>query len=323
LKESGKSVQLKPMHQTIPTLTKIPKPFLKWAGGKSQLIEQINNFLPHELLQGSIKRYIEPFIGGGALFFYIAHKYNTIQEFFLSDINVELFIAYKTIQLNVDDLIKFLSKIESTYLSLNEIDKEKYFYQTRLDFNSQRKYINSSTYNHEWVERTAQIIFLNKTCFNGLFRVNSKGDFNVPAGKYKKPAIYDPDNLKAVANILEKTQIIQGDFIQCRDYVNNQTFVYFDPPYRPISNTSNFTSYSRQSFNDSEQLRLRDLFKELDKKGALLMLSNSDPKNENINDNFFEDAYAGYRIERVRATRNINSNALKRNVINELLIMNY
>ncbi|MDZ7958267.1 MAG: Dam family site-specific DNA-(adenine-N6)-methyltransferase [Aulosira sp. DedQUE10] len=311
------------MHLTVSTLTTIPKPFLKWAGGKSQLIGQINNFLPNELFKGSIKRYIEPFIGGGALFFYIAHKYNTIQELFISDLNIELFIAYKTIQQNVDDVIKHLSKIEIEYFSLDESEKSKYFYQMRLQFNSRSKNINSSNYDYEWVGRTAQIIFLNKTCFNGLFRVNSKGDFNVPAGKYKKPCICDPENLKAVAKILQKTQIYHGDFIKCENFVDNQTFVYFDPPYRPISKTSNFTSYSQQSFNDSEQLRLRDFFKKLDNKGALIMLSNSDPKNENINDNFFEYAYAGYRIERVRAARNINSNALKRNLINELLVMNY
>ncbi|MBW4563122.1 MAG: Dam family site-specific DNA-(adenine-N6)-methyltransferase [Mojavia pulchra JT2-VF2] len=311
------------MHLTVPTLTIIPKPFLKWAGGKSQLIEQINNFLPNELLKGSIKTYIEPFIGGGALFFYIAHKYETIEELFIFDINIELVIAYKTIQQNVDDVIKLLSQIEMKYLSFDETERSKYFYQIRTHFNARKKHINLHKYDFEWVERTAHIIFLNKTCFNGLFRVNSKGDFNVPVGKYKKPCICDPENLIAVAKILQKTQIYHGDFISCENFVTNQTLVYFDPPYRPISNTANFTSYSQQSFNDSDQLRLRDFFKKLDNKGALLMLSNSDPKNENINDNFFEDAYAGYRIERVKATRNINSNALKRNLINELLVMNY
>ncbi len=131
------------MHLTV------PKPFLKWAGGKSQLIEQINNFLPNEFLKGSIKRYIEPFIGGGALFFYIAHKYDSIQELFISDVNVELVMAYKTIQQNVDDVIKHLSKIEIEYLSLDESDKSKYFYQMRLQFNSRSKNINLSNYNYE------------------------------------------------------------------------------------------------------------------------------------------------------------------------------
>ncbi|WP_366931638.1 DNA adenine methylase [Nostoc sp. NOS(2021)] len=322
LKEFATSVQVKLMVLTLSTIPTVPKPFLKWAGGKSQLIEQINNFFPNELFNGSIKRYIEPFIGGGAVFFYIAHKYD-IQELFISDINAELVIAYKTIQENVDDLIKILSEIRTKYLSFDESDKSKYFYQMRTQFNSRRKHINLDNYHFEWIERTAQLIFLNKTCFNGLFRVNSKGDFNVPAGKYKKPSIYNPDNLKSVAQILQNTQIYHGDFTECERFVDEKTFVYFDPPYRPISNTSNFTSYSQLPFNDSEQLKLRDYFKKLDNKGALIMISNSDPKNENINDHFFENAYAGYQIERVRATRNINSNALKRNSINELLIMNY
>ncbi|MCC5620160.1 DNA adenine methylase [Nostoc sp. CHAB 5715] len=307
---------------TLSTIPTVPKPFLKWAGGKSQLIEQINNFFPNELFNGSIKRYIEPFIGGGAVFFYVAHKYN-IQELFISDINAELVIAYKTIQYHVDDLIEILSRMTTKYLSFDESEKSKYYYQIRTQFNNRKKYLNLEHYHCEWLERTAQIIFLNKTCFNGLFRVNSKGDFNVPAGRYKKPNIYNSVNLKSVAKILQNTQIYHGDFTECERFVDDQTFVYFDPPYRPISNTSKFTSYSQQSFNDSEQLRLRDYFNKLDNKGALIMLSNSDPKNESINDNFFEDAYGGYQIERVRATRNINSNALKRNSINELLIMNY
>ncbi|OYD91039.1 modification methylase [Nostoc sp. 'Peltigera membranacea cyanobiont' 213] len=307
---------------TLSTIPTVPKPFLKWAGGKSQLIEQINNFFPNELFNGSIKRYIEPFIGGGAVFFYVAHKYD-IQELFISDINAELVIAYKTIQYHVDDLIEILDKITTKYLSFDESEKSKYYYQTRTHFNSRKKSLNLDNYHFEWLERTAQIIFLNKTCFNGLFRVNSKGDFNVPAGTYKKQSIYDPKSLKSVAKILQNTKICHGDFTECESFIDDQTFVYFDPPYRPISNTSKFTSYSQQSFNDSEQLRLRDYFNKLDNKGALIMLSNSDPKNENINDNFFEDAYGGYKIERVRATRNINSNALKRNSINELLIMNY
>ncbi|MEB3181385.1 MAG: DNA adenine methylase [Nostocaceae cyanobacterium] len=300
----------------------IPKPFLKWAGGKSQLIKQINNYFPKELFDGSIKKYIEPFIGGGAVFLHLAYKYQ-IQELFISDINLELIIAYKTIKHNVNELIAHLANIENQYLSLNEIERKKYFYQIRNQFNYHKQDINLHNYSIDWVELTAQIIFLNKTCFNGLFRVNSQGDFNVPIGKYKKPTICNPENLKAVAEILQRTQIEQGDFSECEKFVDNNTLVYLDPPYRPISNTANFNSYSQQSFNDSEQLRLRDFFQKLDKKGAFVLLSNSDPKNENLNDNFFEKAYAAYRIERVKAKRSINSNASNRKAIDELLIMNY
>lgn len=299
-----------------------PKPFLKWAGGKTQLIKQISQFLPEELDNGSIKKYVEPFIGGGALFFWLASNY-PIKELFISDINADLVLGYKTIQHNVDDLIELLLDIQNKYLSLNQNQRSEYFYQVRKDFNSRRNQIDLLKYNLQWLERTAQMIFLNKTCFNGLFRVNSKGDFNVPIGKYKKPSLCSPENLKVIAKILQRTEIVQGDFVKCETFIDRNTLVYFDPPYRPISNTSNFTSYAHQTFDDSEQLRLNNFFKKLDKKGALLLLSNSDPRNHNIDDDFFDKVYSGYRIEKVKASRYINSNSSKRSPIDELLIMNY
>jgi DNA adenine methylase len=313
------------MLSTLPKVSKsskVPKPFLKWAGGKTQILEQISNFLPQELLNGSIKKYVEPFIGGGAVFFHIAYKYQ-IQELVISDINTELVIAYKTIQYKVNDLIQVLTDIENKYLSFDESQRKEYFYQTRVQFNLRRNYINCQDYNSEWIERTAQIIFLNKTCYNGLYRVNSKGEFNVPAGKYKNPTICDSENLKAVAEVLQNTEIYHQDFSKYENSIDSNTFIYFDPPYRPLNKTSNFTSYSQQIFNDAEQIRLRDFFKSLDKKGALMLMSNSDPKNQDMEDDFFETAYAGYRIERVKASRSINSNSSKRKAINELLIMNY
>lgn len=309
-------------HSQIFSLSVAPKPFLKWAGGKTQLIKQISKFLPQALNNGSIKKYVEPFIGGGALFFLFAYNY-PIKEIFISDVNVDLVLTYKTIQHNVYDLIELLSAIEKEYLSLNINQRSEYFYQVRSKFNSRKDRIDLLKYNSEWLERTAQVIFLNKTCFNGLFRVNSKGEFNVPIGKYKKPSLCNPENLRSVAKILQKTEILQGDFSKCESFVDSNTFVYFDPPYRPISHTSNFTSYSHQTFDDSEQLRLRNFYRKLDKKGAFLLLSNSDPKNQNPQDDFFEKLYADYRIEKVKASRHINSNSLKRNSINELLIMNY
>jgi DNA adenine methylase len=309
-------------HPQFFSLSVAPKPFLKWAGGKTQLIKQISNFIPEGLNNGSITKYVEPFIGGGALFFLFAYNY-PVKEIFISDLNADLVLTYKTIQHDVDGLIKLLSDIEKEYLSLNINQRSDYFYQIRSKFNSQKDRIDLLKYNSEWLERTAQVIFLNKTCFNGLFRVNSKGEFNVPIGKYKKPSLCNPENLKEVAKILQRTEIVQGDFSKCESFVDSNTFVYFDPPYRPISNTSNFNSYSHQTFDDSEQLRLRDFFRKLDQKDAFLLLSNSDPKNKNPEDDFFEKLYADYRIERVKATRHINSNSLKRNSINELLIMNY
>ena len=181
-------------HRQLLNLSVAPKPFLKWAGGKTQLIKQISKFLPQALNNGSIKKYVEPFIGGGALFFLFAYNY-PIKEIFISDVNADLVLTYKTIQHNVDDLIELLSDIEKKYLSLNLNQRSEYFYQVRSKFNSRKDRIDLLKYNLEWVERTAQVIFLNKTCFNGLFRVNSKGEFNVPIGKYKKPSLCNPENL--------------------------------------------------------------------------------------------------------------------------------
>ncbi|NES82809.1 MAG: DNA adenine methylase [Moorea sp. SIO2B7] len=293
------------------------KPFLKWAGGKGQLLKQMDEYFPSELASGCIKRYIEPFVGGGAVFLYLAQLY-PIDEFFISDINRELVLSYNTIQKNVESLIKVLGKLQDKYLSLDELTRKEYYYHIRSQFNFHRQNIDFQRYGEEWIEITAQMIFLNRTCFNGLFRVNSKGDFNVPVGRYKNPRICDSENLQGIAEILKKTKIYHGDFTACQEFVNAHTFVYFDPPYKPISNTANFTSYAKQNFDDSEQLRLRDFFGNLDQKGAKLMLSNSAPK-----DYFFEFAYKGYRIERVKARRNINSKAEKRGKIDELLMMNY
>ena len=307
---------------TVTTKNASLRPFLKWAGGKGQLLEQMGNFLPNELMNGSIKRYVEPFIGGGAMFFYLANSYPHL-EFSIFDINPELILAYKTIQQDVDALLKNLSEIQFLYWSLSDNDRSQYFYQVRDSFNRQKSQIDFNRFSESWIQRTAQIIFLNRTCFNGLFRVNSQGRFNVPIGRYKKPKICNLENLQAVSSILQKTHIELGDFTSSKKHIDSKTFVYFDPPYRPISNTANFTSYSENTFDDSEQLRLRDFFDELDSSGAKLLLSNSDPKNHNGCDNFFEDAYLAYRIERVKASRNISSNSSTRRQINELLIMNY
>lgn len=298
------------------------RPFLKWAGGKSQLIKEIDKLLPEELNQGKINRYIEPFVGGGAVFLYIA-QLGKIEEFFICDINPELILAYKTIQKNVEDLIKLLSKLQDKYLSFDAEERKQYFYQIRSQFNLQRQQIDFHTYYPDWVERTAHLIFLNRTCFNGLFRVNSKGEFNVPIGRYKQPKICHADNLRAVAQILKNTQIHYGDFTASEAFVDHRSLVYFDPPYRPLNKTANFTSYSQEIFDDSSQLRLRDFFRVLDHKGAKLILSNSDPKNENLEDNFFEVAYAEYHIKRVKAQRTINSKSTRRGRIYELLIRNY
>ncbi len=298
------------------------KPFLKWAGGKGQLLEQLTTYFPAELKLGTIKRYVEPFIGGGAVFFHVAQTYD-IEEHFIADVNDELILAYKTIQRDVVSLIDVLNQMQSTYRHLSPTKQKEYFYNVRSEFNASCKNIHFDRFQSDWIERTAQIIFLNRTCFNGLFRVNANAGFNVPFGRYKNPLICSEENLREVSELLGRAEIRYGDFTACEEFVDEHTFVYLDPPYRPISKTASFTSYSRYEFDDAAQLRLAEFYKRLDAKGAKLMLSNSDPKNMNPKDHFFEEAYSSFRIERVKASRNINSNGQKRGAIDELLILNY
>lgn len=299
------------------------KPFLKWAGGKGQLIGSLADLLPSEMHEGKIQKYAEPFIGGGALYFYVAQNYPTIEQFFISDVNAELVLAYRTIQSEVENLIARLEKLEKNYHALGDSEQKIYFYDQRERFNEKLSSIDFENFQDAWIERTAEIIFLNRTCFNGLFRVNSKGKFNVPFGDYKNPKICDAENLRAISALLQKTEIQHGDFTASKEFIDNNSFVYFDPPYRPISKTASFTSYSKFDFGDEAQKRLAEYYADLDNKGAKLMLSNSDPKNENPNDHFFEDLYKGFRIEKVNASRMINSNSTKRGKIKELVIMNY
>lgn len=299
------------------------KPFLKWAGGKGQLLATLEKFFPQEMHAGTIKKYAEPFIGGGALFFYIAQNYPSIKSFFISDINPELALAYRTIQADVESLIRVLADLEERYHSKSRAEQKLFFYEMREFFNKTLSLIDFSRFQDAWVERTALIIFLNRTCFNGLFRANSKGEFNVPFGDYKNPKICDADNLRAVSAVLQKTEIICADFSASKNFIDDETFVYFDPPYRPISKTSSFTSYSKHDFGDNEQHRLAEYFRMISTRGAKLMLSNSDPKNGNPDDDFFEKSYREFHIERVSAARMINSNAQNRGQIQELLVMNY
>lgn len=298
------------------------KPFLKWAGGKTQLLHEIQKRLPLELENGKIKRYIEPFIGGGAVFFSLSQFFR-LDEIIISDINIELLIVYKTVKADVEGLIEQLNRLKKSFLSLSEEERDKFYYEQRHLFNQNVEEVKFAHYRSSWIRRTAQFIFLNHTCFNGLYRTNSKLQFNVPFGKYAQPGIFDEHNLRAAADLLQKVEILQGDFEICEDLANEQTFIYFDPPYRPISKTSNFSTYHKAEFTDDEQKRLAQLYRRLDRKGAKLMLSNSDPKNENPNDEFFDELYKDFRIERVKASRAINSNGAKRGQISELIITNY
>ncbi|MCX7929006.1 MAG: Dam family site-specific DNA-(adenine-N6)-methyltransferase [Patescibacteria group bacterium] len=298
------------------------KPFLKWAGGKGQLLDKFKDFYPKQLRQKKIKTFYEPFLGSGAVFFDIAQNYD-IESAYLYDINEELILTYQVIQKEVSKLLDFLYRYEKNYLKLDKKQREDFFYDQRTNYNLQRFNIDYEKYSEQWFPRAAQFIFLNRTCFNGLYRVNSKGEFNSPAGDYDNPTICDEKNLLAVHQVLQIAEIKKADFRQVVADLKDKSFVYFDPPYRPISRTANFKSYSKQDFTDNEQIELSKLFRELDKEGIKVMLSNSDPKNNNPTDNFFDEIYRDYNIFRIPARRMINSDPTKRGAINEIVVTNY
>ena len=292
------------------------KPFIKWVGGKGQLLSEINKLYPVELGK-NINKYAEILVGGGAVLFDILSKYK-LDEVYISDKNLELINTYKSIRDNVDILIKSLKEMEEQYIPLDNENRKDYYYKKREEYNSLK--INSEVNS---IEKAVLFIFLNKTCFNGLYRVNKKGEFNVPMGAYKKPKICDEENLKNVSLTLRNVKIVYADYRESEKFIDDKTFVYIDPPYRPLNITSSFTSYTENNFNDKEQIELAEYINVLNKKGAKIVISNSDPKNNNIDDNFFDELYKNYNINRVKATRMLNSNASLRGAINELLITNY
>ncbi|MDZ7860653.1 MAG: DNA adenine methylase [Candidatus Krumholzibacteriota bacterium] len=299
------------------------RPFLKWVGGKNLLINELISRFPQNIKDtGKIKRYVEPFVGGGALFFYLMNNFK-IEKSFLFDINRELIVGFKVIKNNPSELINELKIIENRYVRREVVNRKKMYYQIREKYNKQMLKFNFTDYTDNWVERAAYLIFLNKTCYNGLFRQNSKGKFNVPSGRYKNPTICDEVNILEVSKVLKNTKIVCGDFERAKRHITKNSMVYFDPPYRPISSTSNFTGYFKDDFNNEDQIRLAEYFKKMNKKGAYLLLSNSDPKNYNVDDDYFDDLYSGFNIERVTAKRVINCNAEKRGEVKELIIRNY
>lgn len=293
------------------------KPFVKWAGGKGSLIPQLRNFYPFELENETINKYVEPFVGGGAVLINILQKYD-IKEAYAFDINIDLINCYNVIKANVEDLINELSIKENEFLKIGDEERQKYFYNIRKEYNSYKIKENELS-----IKRAAEFIFLNRTCFNGLYRVNKNGEFNVPCGKYKNPTICDSKNLRNLSYLIRNVVFQYGDYKESEKYIDNRTFVYFDPPYRPLSITSGFTSYTKEDFSDENQKELANYFKELDEKKAKLMLSNSNPKNTNRDDNFFEEIYKGFNIKEISAKRMINANAKGRGEISELLITNY
>lgn len=298
------------------TENKAVKPFLKWAGGKSQLIKEIEQYYPFE--NGKITKYAEPFVGGGAVLFDILSRYD-LKEVYISDINAELINTYRMIRDDIDALIEMLYAMQSDFIPLDTDDRKAYYMQKREHFNDLKVNGNENIN----IEKAALMVFLNKTCFNGLFRVNKKGLFNVPMGTYKNPMICAENNLRAVSEKLQKVAIVCGDYRESANFIDEKTFVYFDPPYRPITDTASFTAYTENLFNDDAQIELARFVDDMDEKGAKIVISNSDPKNSNADDDFFDNIYSAHKIKRIEATRMINCNSEARGKIKELLISNF
>lgn len=290
----------------------IAKPFVKWVGGKTQLLEEVRKSLPANMLMRNELIYIEPFVGGGAILFWILQEFPNIKRAIINDINAELICTYRVIQNNVNSLINKLAIIQNQYISLDKEGRKEYFLEKRNLFNSK---LCSE------VETAALFIFLNRTCFNGLYRVNSKGNFNVPHGRYANPKICDKENLLAVSNILQRVEILCGDFEKTEEYAGENSIFYLDPPYKPLSETSSFTSYTKDGFDDTEQLRLRDFCTRIAKRKAQFIASNSDPR-EFTGASFFERIYHQFNIRRVFATRLINAKSDGRGLVSEIMISN-
>ena len=289
------------------------KPFIKWVGGKGQLLSEIRAKYPSKL-GDKINKYAEPFIGGGAVLFDILNSHQ-LNEVYIGDINKELIYTYTTIRDNVDELIELLREYEQEYLVSDEEARKAIYYAKRDRYNEVK------TFQYNTVELSALFIFLNKTCFNGIYRVNSKGAFNVPQGSYKNPCICDRENLLAVSQKLSDVKIVWGDYTLSSNFIDENTFVYFDPPYRPLTTTANFTSYTKDGFNDESQIELARFIDKLGERGAYIVASNSDPKNVDENDTFFDRLYEKHKILRVKASRAVNSNSSKRGKVSELLIV--
>ena len=291
------------------------KPFIKWVGGKSQLIEQLDEQLPADFGNWKNITYIEPFVGGGAMLFYMLQHYPNIKHAIINDINSDLTTCYRTVRDTPEQLINSLKDIEKAYLALESEDARREFFMAVRDRYNEK--------NLEPIENTTKFIFLNRTCFNGLYRVNKKGLFNVPFGKYTNPTICDAETIRKDSELLQRVVILNGDFEETIEHAQGNTSFYFDPPYRPLSDTSSFNDYTKESFNDDAQIRLKEFCDRINSSGYKFMLSNSDCKGKNEEDNFFDVLYQAYQIERVWASRSINSNPNKRGKLTEILVHNY
>lgn len=291
------------------------KPFLKWAGGKSQLLQQIEKHLPKDIGENIRFTYVEPFVGGGAMLFYMLQKYPNIFTAVINDKNKDLINCYNVIKNSLNCLIGNIEGIKEEYLKCLNLEQKK---NNFLSLREQYNYTNLNP-----IERASFFIALNHLCFNGLYRVNKKGLFNSPFGYYERPLIYNKENLQYIAKLLQKVDILSGDFSETLPYASPNTLFYLDPPYRPITKTSSFTGYTKDGFDDIEQTRLKNFCDELNSNGSRFVLSNSDSTEAIASKSFFSELYAKYKIHKVLAHRNINSNGKKRNKISEILICNY
>lgn len=291
------------------------KPFIKWVGGKGQLIEQLEALLPADFDEWENVTYIEPFVGGGAMLFHMLQRHSNIRSAVINDINEDLTTCYRVVRDTPSELVDSLADIQKEYYSLKTEDLRKQFYlRMREEFNTKKL---------DSIKNTTLFFFLNRTCFNGLYRVNKSGLFNVPFGRYETPTICDPTTIYADSELLQRVEIMTGDYQQSFEKAEGKTLFYFDPPYRPLSNTSSFNDYAKEAFNDMAQKRLKDFCDKIENAGYTFMLSNSDCFNTPAKDRFFEDLYLEYVIERVVASRNVNANPSKRGKLTELLICNY
>ncbi|MEZ4605623.1 MAG: DNA adenine methylase [Deinococcales bacterium] len=288
------------------------RPFLKWAGGKTQLLNVIQQHMPYQP-QDSFN-YVEPFVGGASVLFWMINHYPKLQRIIINDLNADLINSYRCLAQDVKAVIRPLAEWQALYDQLKPEQRRNFYYQQR------------ALYNHRSSEKSVQaalLIFLNKTCFNGLYRVNKKDQFNVPMGRYAKPLICDEANLFAVHKALQRVEILQGDYQRILAYLDEASFIYLDPPYKPISPSSNFNHYASHGFNDTAQIDLKNFCDILHQKGVKWLLSNSDVNTLEAQNDFFDNLYHNYHISRVLASRTINAKSSARGKLSELLIRNF
>lgn len=292
---------------------------IKWAGGKSTLAPVIEEKILENISMDKIDTYIEPFFGGGSFFFYMIQKYK-FKNMIISDINEELINLYQVIQKQPKELMLRATNLQNEYNELSDLEKKaEFYYAVRNEYN---KSIMRESKNHLDILQAVDFLFLNKVGFNGLYRVNMKGIFNVPFGKREKANLFKESNILGVSDLLQGVTIQHSNYDKTLEHVSDKTLVYFDPPYRPLSTSSSFTSYAKSDFNDDSQIELADYCKKIDKLGAKFALSNSDPKNSSLDDNFFDELYKEFSISRVYAKRMIGAKTASRGKVSEILVTN-